>query len=560
MECLKFSLKGEVVAGQALEVDLNSPQGLKRIMGEVDSSVCLVRLKDLELLRKNRDLFIDRKKKHPAKGLSSYLLAEAPLPSDKIQLIDGNFAANKVSVCLKPLLKNRGKGAHFIVGVASDIFEQLKEKVNQDGAGGCRKPERNFRNRREITCALIDEMEERFKGFKCSINLEERFLGASPDARLTRQMIKRAAVNDVPVLILGDTGTGKEVVARAIHDCWSDAKTTPPAGSYVPVNCGGIPEKMLESELFGHVKGAFTDAVCDKVGLWESAKNGTLFLDEIGDLLPEHQVKILRALEQGVIRRVGDTKETKVNARIIAASNKDLSAMMQAGLFREDLYYRLRGFYIRTPALREHKEDIPELAQFFWEKITGDKSRKLSPEVSRKLPSYNWPGNARELRQALTNLLTLFGTDNLRERHLKLAFHYDGRSWPGEEAKAADELLNKAECHRHLKRVDDIVHAAQQLVASTLEKGDVGSEALVTLRTTLEYRLNELEMVCHHPLLFNSEGAFNAVWQLKGKLAYFQGLLQGYVAGVREYWEKTLDGEFRLAMGVVGKELGKVGR
>jgi transcriptional regulator with GAF, ATPase, and Fis domain len=166
------------------------------------------------------------------------------------------------------------------------------------------------------------------------------------------------------VLVLGDTGTGKEVIARSIHNYSARASE-----KFVPVNCGAIPSELLESELFGHKRFTFTDAKYDKKGLWEITGNGTLFLDEVGDLALIHQVKILRALEENKIRPIGEVKEIRVNARVIAATNRDLFSMVKAGHFREDLYYRLRSFLLRTPGLRDHPEDIPTLARFFWKKI-----------------------------------------------------------------------------------------------------------------------------------------------------------------------------------------------
>ena len=195
---------------------------------------------------------------------------------------------------------------------------------------------------------------------------------------------------------MGDTGTGKEIVARSIYENSERRRH-----DFVTVNCGAIPRDLLENELYGHVKGAYTDAKEDKSGLWEAAGEGVLFLDEIGDLQPEHQAKVLRALEDAEIRKLGATKGTKVKARIIAATNRDLHAMVQTGQFREDLYYRLRGFLIRTPALREHPDDIPLLAQHFWQKINHGKRKILPPEILTELKSCRWPGNARELKMML---------------------------------------------------------------------------------------------------------------------------------------------------------------
>ena len=175
----------------------------------------------------------------------------------------------------------------------------------------------------------------------------------------------------------------------------------------MPVNCGGIPHELLESELFGHKKGSFTGATRDKPGLWTLARRGTLFLDEIGDLSLVHQVKILRALEEGRYRPVGDSSEITSHARIVAATNRDLPQMVAAGLFREDLYYRLFTFPIRTPALREHPDDIPELTVHFWKKIANERARPLPAAVTQSLRRYAWPGNARELRSFLINVFLL---------------------------------------------------------------------------------------------------------------------------------------------------------
>jgi two-component system response regulator PilR (NtrC family) len=175
----------------------------------------------------------------------------------------------------------------------------------------------------------------------------------------------------------------------------------------VTVNCGGIPANLLESELFGHKKGAFTGALTDKDGLWTLASTGTLFLDEIGDLSRQHQVKILRALEDGKYRSVGGTDEIKSRARIVAATNRDLAKMVAAGQFREDLYYRLFTFRIRTPALRDHPDDIPEMAARFWQDIAKRECGPLPANVMEALKGYRWPGNARELRAFLINVYML---------------------------------------------------------------------------------------------------------------------------------------------------------
>jgi two-component system response regulator AtoC len=207
------------------------------------------------------------------------------------------------------------------------------------------------------------------------------------------------------VLILGESGTGKELIARAIHH-----NGVRKNGSFVAVNCGAIPENLLESELFGHVKGAFTDAVADKPGLFQQADNGTLFLDEIGEMPHTLQVKLLRVLQEGEVRPVGSGGVKKVDVRVVSATSKDLAKEVKEGKFREDLFYRLNVFSIHVPPLRERSEDIPLLAEHFLEKHgkrLGKEGVRLLPEVIKIFMTYSWPGNVRELENCMERALIL---------------------------------------------------------------------------------------------------------------------------------------------------------
>ena len=208
-----------------------------------------------------------------------------------------------------------------------------------------------------------------------------------------------AANSHTTVLILGETGTGKELVAEAIHFA-----STRKQGPLVKVNCSALSENLLESELFGHVKGAFTGAIKDKVGRFEAAHGGTIFLDEIGDISPLIQLKLLRVLQEKEIEPVGSSQTQKVDVRVLAATNKDLRGLVREGQFRQDLYYRLRVFQIDLPALREHKEDIPLLVENFMERFnrqTGKSIRSISDEVKQCFMDYCWPGNVRELENTI---------------------------------------------------------------------------------------------------------------------------------------------------------------
>jgi DNA-binding NtrC family response regulator len=212
----------------------------------------------------------------------------------------------------------------------------------------------------------------------------------------------RVAASDATVLILGESGTGKELVARALHQASPRA-----AGPFVPVDCGAIAEGVLESELFGHVRGAFTGAQAARRGLFEEAGGGTLFLDEIGDVGPGLQARLLRALQEGTIRRVGANEAIPVDARVVAATNRDLETAVKAGKFREDLYYRLNVVTIRIPPLRERREDIPLLAEHFANKHGRGEGATVAPETRELLQAYDWPGNVRELENVIARALAI---------------------------------------------------------------------------------------------------------------------------------------------------------
>ena len=224
-------------------------------------------------------------------------------------------------------------------------------------------------------------------------------LGRSPVMIGLYKEIARVAPTRSTILIAGESGAGKELVARSIHQ-----HSTRSGGSFVAINCGALTETLLEAELFGHVRGSFTGAIGDRKGLWEEAAGGTLFLDEVGETSPSFQVKLLRALQEGEIRRVGASRATQVDARILAATNRNLEQEVKAGKFREDLYYRLSVVTLRVPALKERRTDIPLLAERFLATVLdreGHKQLTLSEETIRTLVAYNWPGNVRELESAI---------------------------------------------------------------------------------------------------------------------------------------------------------------
>ena len=230
-------------------------------------------------------------------------------------------------------------------------------------------------------------------------------IGESPQISEIRTMIDRVAPTEARVLVTGGNGTGKELVARWIHE-----KSNRAAGPLVEVNCAAIPSELIESELFGHEKGAFTSAIKQRLGKFELANNGTLFLDEIGDMSLSAQSKVLRALQENKITRVGGEKEISVNPRVIAATNKDLRAEIAKGNFREDLYHRLSVIVIEVPSLNERQNDIPLLANHFSEVICeeyGTPAKSFTAEAIKELQKINWTGNIRELRNVVERLIIL---------------------------------------------------------------------------------------------------------------------------------------------------------
>ncbi|MBI5116649.1 sigma-54-dependent Fis family transcriptional regulator [Candidatus Poribacteria bacterium] len=229
----------------------------------------------------------------------------------------------------------------------------------------------------------------------------ENIIGASARMAEVFEMIRRVAPRDATVLIKGESGTGKELVARAIHYNSPRRK-----GNFIAVNCSAIPENLIESELFGHKKGAFTGAVSDKVGKFELSSGGAIFLDEIADLRFDLQAKLLRVLQEKEIERVGDPRPVKVDIRVIAATNKNLEAMLANGQFRDDLYHRINVIPIQLPALRERADDIPLLAHHFKNKF-GEATCRIEPEVFLAFRNYPWPGNVRELENVLQRSLLL---------------------------------------------------------------------------------------------------------------------------------------------------------
>ncbi len=255
------------------------------------------------------------------------------------------------------------------------------------------------------------------KILKKKVSKNYEMIGDSEAINHIKDMIEKVAPTEARVLITGPNGTGKELVAHQIHE-----KSERSAGPIVEVNCAAIPSELIESELFGHIKGAFTSAVKDRAGKFEAADGGTIFLDEIGDMSLPAQAKVLRALQENLIQRVGADKDIKVNVRVVAATNKDLKKEIDEGRFREDLYHRLAVILIKVPALNDRRDDIPSLIEHFAAKIAGEQGsavKLFSKGAIKLLQEYDWTGNIRELRNVVERLIILGGAE-ISENDVKL--------------------------------------------------------------------------------------------------------------------------------------------
>ena len=351
---------------------------------------------------------------------------------------------------------------------------------------------------------LYREQYEALRGRTQNRNVElfRSLVGDSPMVQEVRTMMAQVAEKDVTVLITGESGTGKEVVARNLH--YNSPRRQKP---FVPINCGAIPAELLESELFGHEKGAFTGAISSRPGRFEMAEGGTLFLDEIGDMPLNMQVKLLRVLQERVYERVGGTKTLKADVRIIAATHKNLETMIEEGDFREDLYYRLNVFPIEMPALRERVEDLSLLLNELTRRIEAENqgSLKFSSHAIRSLSRHNWPGNVRELanlveRLAITHADMVIGVQDLPERYRYIEEGEDEQeeSFFLKESPAADESAPSASAvlpEQGLNLKEYIADMEKRLIEQALDGCNAvvarAAEKLGMRRTTLVEKMRK---------------------------------------------------------------------
>ena len=368
------------------------------------------------------------------------------------------YSSGFVSACLgkevyfrEHACSGQGAGHCTAVGRDADSWGAEIETIRTDFQGGAVREEvERLRGAVSKRLKELDRRERLLERRERELNLlreritrhadAKHFIAGSQAMQDVLELAARVAPLDTTVLVYGESGTGKEFIVRLIHD-----QSPRAAGPFVSINCAALTETLLESELFGHVRGAFTGAVRDKAGLFEVAGDGTIFLDEIGEVAPTVQAKLLRALQECEIRRVGGERNIKINARVVAATNRDLRVAVDEGRFREDLYFRLAAFIITVPPLRDRPEDIPPLVHTFMVRAAARMKkdvRTVSADAMSALMNYRWPGNVRELEHAVERAVILANNPSIRVRDLPPEVTQRNRSRP------ADDTLDLQEQER----------------------------------------------------------------------------------------------------------------
>lgn len=398
------------------------------------------------------------------------LLPREEWPTQRRRL--GERLSGKCEVYEHQIIRKNGE-RHWVQVRATPYFNSKGKIIGTIGSISCIERTKALEIQNEV---LLDEVRSQ-SNFR-------HIIGRSHVLKKVLEQIKVVAPTQASVLILGESGTGKELIARAIHDS-SDRKDKP----LVRVNCASVPKELFESEFFGHVKGAFTGAIKDRIGRFELADGGTLFLDEIGEIPLDLQAKLLRVLQEGQFEKLGDDKTRTVNVRVIAATNRDLLDESKAGHFRQDLYFRLSVFPIELPALRERPEDIAPLAEFFVKQSAqrlGTPTPRLSKEHLRQLENYDWPGNVRELQNVIERATILYASRGRLEFALS-----------GNRTGVIRNRPIKAEAEEvHDRALPNLKSQERQIMLRALEKtgwkvyGEDGAAALLGLKpTTLASRI-----------------------------------------------------------------------
>jgi transcriptional regulator with GAF, ATPase, and Fis domain len=538
MEALRYVWDEAEGSTDSARVEVGSVADLADVIRE--ASPCSVYVVPVEVIGELRaaEGFVDAKTKERDRQLSHYLLGKNGIP-----VLDSPFKVpGKIPAAIGSLLTNaqeKGERKTYVLGVSVAAIDELAEDIPRSTVGP------SIEARHE---ALLKRMEESLSedAQKKLEQVKGRFAGESFEARMARTSFLIAARCTHPVLLVGETGTGKEIGAEIIHKYSMRSSL-----DMVVVNCAAIPVDMLESELFGSVKGSAT-GLETRIGCWQKANNSTLFLDEIGELRPQHQAAILRAMDSNKVRKVGDTAETTVDVRVIAATNEDLVAAVAQGRFREDLLFRLAHLVIRTPPLRRQSSEIPALARQFWLPI----SREPLPEDLLELfRAYHWPGNYREMKMLLRRIASYLAGGPIRTCDVLTLLGLSGHPLGAREPHAAPaaQLARMAALMRGQEALDHLRTVQVALRALAEGDGEDGG-AVMSAQAVLLHRLDAVEKLCRKPRQFGSAEVYGAVDGVAGQLRLFLETLETDHRAALDYWRREMVGDLTAALSLLGRE------
>jgi len=489
-----------------------------------------------------KSTIVDLGEKDPRIPLKKYLLGNSGIPI----LEAGYLHAGRLLFATHKLVGQAeavGDKNVYVLGVSPELFERLWSPAKNDAR---QEPDSrpSFTAASNVDGTVEDPVFAR---------LENEMVGISSQIEDLRNQIRKVAKRNVKVLVEGESGTGKELVAWFIHECGKRR-----AEPFIGVNMGALPSERIEAELFGWVRGAFPYATYDKKGLWVLAGKGTLLLDEIGDFDPQLQVKLLRVLQTNEVWPVGAQRPTKVHARVVACTSRDLASRISDGLFNEALYWRLAPVSLRTPALRERPEDIPLIARYLWRQITNNDRGHLGDSLIAQLTGMPWPGNVRELEAILRRLHVFYESDCPKESDLatilRLHTSVSSHGRADDTQKKPGDI--RTDSLNHLHRVSQVVrsikvafrpiseHRKKWGNADFAEDLQQTPEELVELAVTQEER--ELDLLCAQPLLFYDPLVFQEVYNLRGKLLYLLGLLRKNGRGSKTFYKKELKPQVKI--------------
>jgi DNA-binding NtrC family response regulator len=559
---LRFDPAGRPFGPVRHELSIASAGDILKLKSSHPRAAFVVSRNDLQLFLAFAEAVVDCREKADSKELARLMLDEQKGKKKKkkeqkeprVPVISAGFTSvGRVKQGVRALLeqaRSQGEENIYVIGIRDELFQEIWD-LCEPAAPLSRRRGRgkgNMLDPDHLESSLLEETEP----LPIPAALSAKYVGESESVRSVLQRIVRAAATDSPVLVLGETGTGKGIAASLIH--YNSVRKELP---FITVNCSAIPTELFELEFFGCVEN-LTHKAPARIGHCEQAGAGTLFLDEVADLSLFHQGKLLRVLEEKEFWRIGSRHPRKFRARVIAATNRDLFEMTRSGAFRDDLYYRLRGMMIFTPALRSHREDIPALANRFWESATGGKVPPLSAKVLAELQTYPWSGNVRDLRLFLNAAYSSFGRKPLDVRRIRML-------WLSEEHMRSARLSRAAagkpanppwvDCLQHLRQVTEIMQAVRETFKPLDGAGPLAAAEAQATRGAALNRLNEIDALCQSHKRFDIE----AVQGVAGVLDDVNGalrLLCVYLEKDRPRaaaQKKTVERKIKRALSVVNR-------